>query len=137
MYLTETENPIVTVKMSSYHITVLGEVGSPGIIPVNTERMTILEAIASAGDLTIFGKRENILLIREDARGEKSVHRLNLNDARLLNSPYYHLQQNDVVYVEPQKIKAKNSFFNQYTSLYFSLVSMIMTAATFVIQLTK
>ena len=99
--------------------------------------MTILEAIASAGDLTIFGKRENILLIREDARGEKSVHRLNLNDASLLNSPYYHLQQNDVVYVEPQKIKAKNSFFNQYTSLYFSLVSMIMTAATFVIQLTK
>lgn len=137
MYLTETENPIVTVKMSSYHITVLGEVGSPGIIPVNTERMTILEAIASAGDLTIFGKRENILLIREDARGEKSVHRLNLNDASILNSPYYHLQQNDVVYVEPQKIKAKNSFFNQYTSLYFSLVSMIMTAATFVIQLTK
>lgn len=137
MYLTETENPVVTVTMSSYHVTVLGEVSNPGVIPVNTERMSVIEAIASAGDLTIFGKRENILLIRQDARGEKSAHRINLNDAGLLNSPYYHLQQNDIIYVEPQKIKARNSFFNQYTSLYFSLASMLLTAATFVIQVVK
>ena len=79
VYMTETENPVVTVQMSSYHVTVMGEVGSPKVIPVSTEKMNILEAIASAGDLTIFGHRENIMLIREDARGEKTIHRINLN----------------------------------------------------------
>ena len=115
----------------------MGEIATPSVIPVATEKISILEAIASAGDLTIYGHRENVMLIREDARGEKTVHRINLNDASIINSPYYYLQQNDVIYVEPQKIKAKNSFFNQYTSLYFSLASMLMTAATFVINVVK
>lgn len=137
MYLSESEIPVVTVQMSSYHVTVMGEVATPSVIPVTTEKISILEAIASAGDLTIYGHRDNIMLIREDARGEKSVHRINLNDASIINSPYYYLQQNDIIYVEPQKIKAKNSFFNQYTSLYFSLVSMLMTAATFIIQVIE
>lgn len=137
MYLSESEVPVVTVQMSSFRVTVMGEVASPSVIPVATEKISILEAIASAGDLTIYGHRENVMLIREDARGEKTVHRINLNDASIINSPYYYLQQNDVIYVEPQKIKAKNSFFNQYTSLYFSLASMLMTAATFVINVVK
>ena len=137
VYMTETENPVVTVQMSSYHVTVMGEVGSPKVIPVSTEKMNILEAIASAGDLTIFGHRENIMLIREDARGEKTIHRINLNDAGLINSPYYYLQQNDIVYVTPNKIKAKNAYFNQYTGLYFSLAGMLMSLATFVIQVVK
>ena len=88
-YLAETENPVVTVRMSSYHVTVLGEVSSPKVIPVTTEKMNILEALASAGDLTVYGKRNNVMLSREDATGEQSVHRLNLNDAKLINSPYY------------------------------------------------
>lgn len=108
-YLAETENPVVTVRMSSYHVTVLGEVSGPKVIPVTTEKMNILEALASAGDLTIYGKRNNVMLIREDATGEKSVHRLNLNDANLINSPYYYLQQNDIVYVQPNGVKAKGA----------------------------
>lgn len=136
-YLVESEIPIVTVQMSSYRVTVMGEVASPSVIPVSTGKISILEAIATAGDLTIYGHRENVLLIREDANGEKSVHRINLNDANLLTSPYYYLQQNDIVYVTPHKIKARNSFFNQYTSLYFSITSILMTAATLIYQVTN
>ena len=108
-YLARTENPVVTVKMASYHVTVTGEVGKPSVIPVATEKINIMEALTQAGDLTLYGRRDNILLIREDATGEKHSVRLNLNDANLINSPYYYLQQNDIVYVEPNKAKAKGS----------------------------
>ena len=137
MYLADSEIPIVTVQMSSFRVTVMGEVGSPSVIPVSTGKISILEAIAAAGDLTIYGHRENVLLIREDAQGEKSVHRIDLNDASLLTSPYYYLQQNDIIYVTPHKIKARNSYFNQYTSLYFSITSILMTAATFIYQIVN
>ena len=105
-YLASTENPVVTVKMSSYRVTVTGEVNSPGVIPVDDEKMSIIEALAKAGDLTIYGIRDNVLLIREDANGEKHHVRLNLNDTNIINSPYYYLQQNDIVYVEPNKVRA-------------------------------
>ena len=108
-YLARTENPVITVKMDSYHVTVTGEVGKPSVIPVAIEKINIMEALTQAGDLTLYGRRDNILLIREDATGEKHSVRLNLNDANLINSPYYYLQQNDIVYVEPNKAKAKGS----------------------------
>lgn len=136
-YLAETENPIVTVYMSSYHVTVLGEVSSPRVVPVTTEKMNIFEAIANAGDLTIYGHRENVMLIREDGRGEKSVHRLNLNDATIMNSPYYYLQQNDIIYVEPQGVKARNAFVQQNTSLIFTGISLITSLATLVALILK
>jgi polysaccharide export outer membrane protein len=84
-YLSKTENPIITVRMSSYKVTVLGEVGRPGSFSVGTEKINILEALAQAGDLSIYGKRENLLLIREDPTGQKHQYRLNLNDANLIN----------------------------------------------------
>ena len=68
--------------------------------------MSILEALASVGDLTIYGKRDNVMLIREEANGQKTIHRLNLNDANIISSPYYYLQQNDIVYVEPNGVQA-------------------------------
>lgn len=136
-YLSENETPIVTVMMSSYHVTVLGEVGGGGVIPVTMEKMNILEALASAGDLTMFGRRDNIMLIRMDEHGERTVHRLNINDANIINSPYFYVQQNDIIYVEPLKVKARNTFFNQYTSLWMSLVGICMTAASIVITVTK
>lgn len=135
-YLAETEIPIVTVQMSSYHVTVLGEVGGGGVIPVNYEKMNILEALASAGDLTMFGRRDNILLIREDEHGERSMHRINICDANIVNSPYFYVQQNDIIYVEPLKVKARNTFFNQYTSLWMSLVGICMTAAGIIVSVT-
>ena len=98
-YLAEKENPIVTVRMGSYHVSVLGEVEKPGIIYAPQEKMSILEALAQCGDLTIYGKRDNVLLIRQDAAGEKHTYRMNLNDANIINSPFYYLQQNDIIYV--------------------------------------
>ena len=130
-------NPIVSVRMSSYSVTVLGEVGSPGTFVVSREKINILEALAQAGDLTIYGYRDNIKLIREDANGTKHFYTLNLNDANIVSSPYYYLQQNDIVYVEPNKVKARNSNLGQSTTIWFSVLSMLMTVASFTISLTK
>jgi polysaccharide export outer membrane protein len=136
-YLAATETPVVTVRMSSYRVTVIGEVGHPTVIPVTTEKMSILEALASAGDLTIYGKRENILLIRESETGEKSVHRLNLNDANIINSPYYYLQQNDIVYVEPNKVKAKNSAIGSSTTIWFSFIGIVTSVASLLVNILR
>ena len=99
--------------------------------------MNIIEALAQAGDLTIYGKRENVLLIREDSTGEKSAHRLNLNDANLFKSPYYYLQQNDIVYVEPNKVKATNSTIGSSTTLWFSFVGIVTSVATLVLSILR
>lgn len=136
-YLADTENPIVTVRMSSYRVTVIGEVGHPCVIPVTTEKMSILEALASAGDLSIYGKRDNIMLIREDATGTKSVHRLNLNDANVVSSPYYYLQQNDIIYVEPNKVKAKNSSIGSSTTLWFSFLGIVTSLASLLVNILR
>lgn len=136
-YLAEKENPIVTVRMASYRVTVTGEVASPGVKPVTTEKMSIIEAIAQAGDLTIYGRRDNVLLIREDANGEKQAHRLNLNDANIINSPYYYLQQNDIVYVQPNSVKAKNSAIGSSTTIWFSFVSIATSLASLLINVLR
>ena len=136
-YFNVNENPIVTVRMSSYRVTVIGEVGSPKVVPVTTEKINIMEALASCGDLTIYGKRNNVILIREDANGEKSYHRLNLNDANLLNSPYYYLQQNDMVYVEPNSVKAKNASIGASTTLWLSAVGIVTSLASLVINILR
>lgn len=136
-YLAATENPVVIVRMASYRVTVAGEVGSPAVVPVTSEKMSILEALAQAGDLSIYGKRDNILLIRERADGQKEVHRLNLNDANLINSPYYYLQQNDYIYVEPNKTKARNSSIGQSTTLWFSVVGILTSVASLVVNIVR
>ena len=87
--MAEAENPIVTVRMFSYSISVIGEVARPGTFQVSREKITILEALAQAGDLTIYGVRDKVKLIREDASGRKEFHTLNLNDANIISSPYY------------------------------------------------
>ena len=136
-YLARTENPVVTVKMASYHVTVTGEVGKPSVIPVATEKINIMEALTQAGDLTLYGRRDNILLIREDATGEKHSVRLNLNDANLINSPYYYLQQNDIVYVEPNGVKAKNSGIGSSTTLWFSFVGIVTSVASLIVNIVR
>lgn len=136
-YLSETENPVVTVKMSSYTISVLGEVAHPGQFTVQTEKISILQALANAGDLTIYGKRNNVMLVREDATGQKSVHRLNLNDANLINSPYYYLQQNDAIIVEPNKVKSQNASIGQSTTLWFSAIGIVTSVASLVVNILR
>jgi len=137
LYMAENENPVVTVTMASYSVSVLGEVARPGSFQVSREKITILEALAQAGDLTIYGVRDKVKLIREDATGKKQIVTLNLNDANIVNSPYYYLQQNDVVYVEPNKVKAQNSKVGQTTTLWFSATSILISLTSLLYNILK
>jgi polysaccharide biosynthesis/export protein len=96
---------MVDVRFSSYEVTVLGEVAKPAVISVGKEKITLLKALGSAGDITPFGRRDNVMVIRE-VDGKKNVTRLNLNSSTFLQSPYYYLQPNDVVYVETTSNRA-------------------------------
>ena len=136
-YLAESENPVVTVRMSSFSISVLGEVNAPGTFTIAREKINVLEALARAGDMTIYGVRNNVTLIREDVNGAKSYHTLDLNDANIVNSPYYYLQQNDIIYVEPNKIKAQNSAIGTSTSLWLSATGILISVATLLVSLFK
>ncbi len=133
-YLAETEKPIVTVRINSFHFTMLGEVGSPGVKTSGREKCSLLDAIAMAGDIGIQGKRDNIMLIRESADGGKSVHRLNILDPNIMKSPYFYLQQNDVIYVEPNSIKKTNASIGTSTHLWFSLASVLVSSATLIVN---
>ena len=136
-YMAATENPIVTVRMINYKISVLGEVARPGMFTVANEKISILEALAQAGDLTIYGVRDRVKLIREDAMGKKEIHTLNLNDANIISSPYYYLQQNDIVYVEPNKVKAQNSSVGSMTTLWFSATSILISLTSLLYNILK
>jgi len=106
------QDPIVNIRLLNYKITILGEVGHPSTYSIPSERLTIVDAIGMAGDITIYGKRENILLIREED-GKRNFIRLNLNSSNIFQSPYYYLKQNDIVYVEPNKSKIAASEVGQ------------------------
>ena len=123
--------------MASYRVTVIGEVGRPTVVPVSTEKMSIIEALAQAGDLSIYGKRDNVLLIREDSNGQKHHVRLNLNDGNIFNSPYYYVQQNDIIYVEPNRVKAKNSAIGQSTTIWFSFIGIVTSVASLLVNILR
>ena len=97
-------DPIVTIRHMNYEVTVIGEVGRPTVINVPNEKISILKALGLAGDITVYGKRENVLIIRE-VNGKKTLKRIDMNSSNLLQSPYYYLMPNDIVYVEPNKNK--------------------------------
>lgn len=130
----DVQDPYVRVQLINCRINVLGEVRSPGAKPVNKERYSVMDALADAGDLSEYGRRDNILLIREN-NGKKSYHRLNINDASILTSPYYYMQQNDIIYVEPNKIKKDNSKYNQNNAYKISVVSSITGLLSIIVSL--
>ena len=136
-YLSESEDVVVHVRMMNYKYAVLGAVRSPGLYTTQNEKVSILEAIAQAGDLTTFAYRDRIFVIRESSDGEKEYHQLNINDANIISSPYYYLQQNDVIYVEPRKIESRNAFFSANTSILLTITSSLLSVATLVIAITK
>jgi len=105
-------DPIVSSRFLNFRVTVLGEVNHPGVITVPSEQISILEAIGDAGDLTIYGLRNNVMLIRQEGP-DKIIKRLDLNSSKLLQSPYYFLKSNDVVYVEPGKAKVTSTSITQ------------------------
>ena len=133
-----TEKPGVDVRFKNFKVSVIGEVRSPGVYTATNEHLNILEAIALAGDLNITGMRENIMLIRTDADGKRSVHRLNLNDKELILSPYYNLQQNDVIYVQPNASKARSSWsIPPALSLTLSSIGTLISIATLIVTIAK
>lgn len=117
-------DPIVSIRYLNFRVTVLGEVARPAVVNVPSEQITLFEALGLAGDLTIYAKRDNVLLIREED-GKKIIKRLNLNTSDILNSPYYHLKTNDIVYVEPSKTKvASVSQSRQLLPILISVLSL-------------
>ena len=87
--------------------------------------------------MTLFGERDKVYVIRENSEGQKEYHRMNLNDANIVSSPYYYLQQNDVIYVEPNKVQARSSYFTTSSSMWFSLVSALTSISTLIIAISK
>lgn len=125
-------DPGVNLTFANFKITVLGEVAKPGTYTLPQERVTVLEALGLAGDLTIKGIRSNVLLIREKD-GEKKMERLNLLSDSILNSPYYYLAQNDVIYVEPNGSQIRNSNLGQNTNVWISVSSIVISILTLIV----
>lgn len=131
------ETPIVTVRMVNYKISVIGEVTRPGTFTISNEKVNLLEALAMAGDMTVYGLRDNVKLIREDANGKQQIVTLDLNKAETILSPYYWLQQNDIIYVTPNKAKARNSDVGNSTSLWFSATSILVSIVSLLVNILK
>jgi polysaccharide export outer membrane protein len=131
------EEPIVLIRYANYRISVLGEVARPGMLSVNNERLSIFEAISMAGDLTVYGRRDNVLIIRENNKGERETVRIDLRDSKLIDSEYYYLQQNDVLYVQPNNQKARSTFIGQAETLSLSVVSTLISITTLVVTLIR
>lgn len=121
----------VNVELVNFQVVVAGEVASPRTINVNRNRFSILDALSAAGDLTPYGKRTNVLIIREE-NGQRVFKHLDLSSADLLTSPYFYLKQNDYIYVEPNEIREANSKYNQDNAFKLSVVSTIVSAASVV-----
>lgn len=126
------KEPIINIRLKNFTVSVLGEVSRPGTYPVNGEQITVLEALGLAGDLTIKGKRDNVMVIR-DFNGTKVYTRINLTLKESLNSPVYYLTQNDVVYVEPNKSAITTSALDNRASIWVSIASVLITSTVLVL----
>lgn len=135
-YLAKNENPVVICRMANFHITMIGETGT-NVIDVPDEKISIIDALAKSGDIDLYGKRTNILLVRQDSTGEKHIHRYNMDDARIFSDPYFYLQQNDLVYVQPTKQKTIQSSMGSWTTLWLTLLGWVSSVAAIVVAIVK
>lgn len=131
-----TEVPIVLIRYANFTISVLGEVLHPNVYPINNEKVSIFEALAMAGDMTIYGKRDNVLLIREN-NGERQAIRIDLRNKDLINSNYFYLQQNDVLYVQPNNPKSRASNISTAESLSISIVGTLISLSTLIVSFLR
>ncbi|RAR51126.1 polysaccharide biosynthesis/export family protein [Flavobacterium lacus] len=120
------KDPILMVRVINFKVTVMGEVKSPGNFTINSDRLTIMEALAQAGDLTPVANRENVLVVREES-GIKSYYRVNLTDSEVLKSPIYYLKQNDLIIVEPRFTKPESSVVGANLPITLSVISLLLT----------
>ena len=132
---------IVKVEIEGNKVTVLGEVVSPGVFVISKERLTILEALSMAKDLTIYGRRDNVLVVRETENGEASFYRLDLTKSDIFTSPAFYLKKNDVVYIEPNKSRKSNSSYNSSKQFNISVTSTVISGisviATLILAILK
>ncbi len=131
------EIPIITIRIINYTVNILGEVSRPGKYPTENDRLTIFEGLALAGDMTIYGRRDNVKVLREKADGSKSYYILNLNDKNVIYSPAYYLEQNDVVYIEPNNSRSRSSNFGSAESFGISALSVLFSLASLIITVLK
>lgn len=125
------DNPIVNIRFINYKVTILGEVNNPGTYTIKDEKVTLLEAIGMAGDLTIYGKRDNVFIARE-TDGVLTYERIDLTSPEVFTSDYFFLQQNDVVYIQPNRARSGSSAYNQNLSIGVSLLSLLVTIVALV-----
>ena len=132
------KDPIVTVQFLNFKVSVIGEVARPGTFEISGDRVTLLEALSRAGDLTIYGRRDRIAVIREE-NGERIIRYHDLRSSDIFNSPCYYLQQNDIVYVEPNKIRTGSSKINSNNSasVWLSTASVLASIASLMITIFK
>lgn len=130
------QDPIVNVSFNGIHYSVLGEVNRPGTYPMQQERVTVLEALAQAGDMTVFGERDKVRLVRNEADGEHVVT-INLKDPQLLAGPYYYMHDGDVLYVEPSGTRAANREVSSLSNFAISITSIALTLASLIIAIVK
>ncbi|MEM0541991.1 polysaccharide biosynthesis/export family protein [Flavobacterium sp. j3] len=130
------KNPTINMRILNYKIAVLGEVTRPGTFTMKSERITVFEALANAGDLTIFGKRDNILIIREN-NGTKSYNRVDITNSDFINSDFYYLTQNDVVIVEPNKTRINSSKIGPDVQALLGLAGLVVSSLSLIILLTR
>jgi len=127
------KDPIVSIRILNFKVSLLGEVTRPGTYNFEGERLTLPAALGLAGDMTIYGRRDNVLVIRDNGK-TKDYKYLDLRDADILNSEYYYLQQNDVVYVEPNRAQVQSSSFNKNTAIYVSIASLLLSAMAIIFR---
>jgi polysaccharide export outer membrane protein len=132
------KDPIVTIQFMNFKISVVGEVARPGSFSISSDRVTLLEALSMAGDLTIYGKRDRVAVIRE-RDGKRTVLFHDLRSADIFKSPCYYLQQNDIVYVEPNRARAGQSDINQNNSVgvWLSAVSILTSVVSLIVTINK
>nr|WP_320038590.1 polysaccharide biosynthesis/export family protein [uncultured Bacteroides sp.] len=128
------KDPIVNVQLLNFKVSVLGEVNNPGTKGTSNERMTIMDAISLSGDLSIYGNRENVLLVREN-NGKKEFHRFNLTSTDIFKSPYFYLKQNDVIYVQPNQAKQNSSRIDSAKQFNLSVASTVTAAISVIASL--
>ena len=130
------KDPIVTVQFLNFKVSVMGEVARPGTFDISGDRITLLEALSMAGDLTIYGRRDRVAVIREKD-GKRRILYHDLRSSDIFQSPCYYLQQNDIIYVTPNKAKARNSDIGTSTSLWFSATSILVSIASLLFNILK
>ena len=130
------KNPIINLRIMNFKVTVQGEVTRPGVHTIASERITLPEALTLSGDITVYGKRNNILITREEDNTIKT-YRVDLTQSNFINSEFYYLKQNDIIYVEPNKTRINSSAVGPNVSIYMTAVSLLLTTAALILTNTR